>query len=144
MTWQSALANILLDFNLLQSSMKKATTNICDIIYGSTGKLECSDDWGATWTMVTDGLVNEEKPAAALEKILETSTLIKPNSLLRLHWPSPLTENGIILTDSPGMNDSTARDQVVKNYANSSIGIILMVNAIYGVSNTVFTVMLVI
>ena len=86
------------------------------------------------WETVADDLNKETNQANSVEAV--NNSLKMPTSTLRLYWPSPLLENGIILTYTSGMNDKTTMDALVKDYAKSAIGIILVIHASEGLTKT--------
>lgn len=129
---KSTLLNALLGKNLLPSDVNPCTALLTVLKYGPTAQVTIHFNNGKSPEQLDFASFKQRYTIPPEEaKILEArEQLAFPEvSHAVVEYPLPLLEKGIELVDSPGLNDTEARNQLSLNYINNCHAILFVLRA---------------
>eukprot|EP01087_Luapelamoeba_hula_P015159 TRINITY_DN4494_c0_g1_i4.p1 TRINITY_DN4494_c0_g1~~TRINITY_DN4494_c0_g1_i4.p1 ORF type:complete len:1348 (+),score=238.47 TRINITY_DN4494_c0_g1_i4:579-4046(+) len=142
---KSLFINLLLQMKLLPTTARHCTPTICEIEYSTSRSLNlyphAHSDMLHT-EIPLDGKLPEEC-YEQLDYHLNKAKIVgtektSPYSRVVLKWDAPILKQGVVLVDSPGLNDGEQNlDEVVRMYVPKAIAIICVIPCITGVTESI-------
>ncbi|MCD7824127.1 MAG: dynamin family protein [Oscillospiraceae bacterium] len=140
---KSAFLNAILGQGILPTRMLPATSVITEVRYGAEKKvivypkpgrwnggdepfeIEPSDEEIAKYGTINNrkGINTRKQNEEGVEK------LESPFAKIEIYWPLPILEGGVVLIDSPGLDDPYCHDGIVHDYMPTASAIIYLENA---------------
>eukprot|EP01087_Luapelamoeba_hula_P000054 TRINITY_DN1002_c0_g2_i1.p1 TRINITY_DN1002_c0_g2~~TRINITY_DN1002_c0_g2_i1.p1 ORF type:complete len:457 (+),score=64.67 TRINITY_DN1002_c0_g2_i1:184-1554(+) len=140
---KSLFINLLLQLKLLPTTSRHCTSTICEIEYSKHRSIILyphAHTGLETRVVQLDGPPEECK--SKLDHYLNKAKIngtnkTSPYSRVVLQWDMPILKHGVVLVDSPGLNDGEHNlDQVVLEYIPKAIAIICIISCENGVTES--------
>ncbi|MBF0500440.1 MAG: dynamin family protein [Candidatus Riflebacteria bacterium] len=118
---KSSLINSFLGADILPKAATICTAALCVIGYGETPRIV---------VRYRDGTVIECPPEELKNIVTRKNTQIATIDRVEIEYPLPLLRDGVIIIDTPGVNDTDAfRRRVTEEFIPRSDGVIFVLNA---------------
>eukprot|EP01087_Luapelamoeba_hula_P018705 TRINITY_DN6070_c0_g1_i8.p1 TRINITY_DN6070_c0_g1~~TRINITY_DN6070_c0_g1_i8.p1 ORF type:complete len:795 (+),score=117.70 TRINITY_DN6070_c0_g1_i8:169-2385(+) len=141
---KSLFINLLLQMKLLPTTSRHCTPTICEIEYSKSHSITLFPHAQRDVPLNKIELLDKSPKDCHAElslhlnkaKIIGT-TKTSPYSRVVLRWDAPILKHGVVLVDSPGLNDGEHNlDEVVRRYTPKAIAIICIISCENGVTES--------
>lgn len=139
---KSTMINALIGDNVLPTFPLPTTAVMTELRYGEEKKIIMYPKKGENIEGKGDRPFTVPATADAIEKYItidnEAGINVKPEDSvaiaskfekMELYWPLEILKNGVVIVDSPGLNDPYSNDVIVKNYLPRADAIIYTMNS---------------
>jgi len=135
---KSSFLNFLLGDEILASKVEHCTSTITEVSYGE--KIRVFAQKRGENDLVEYKVDTRGGAKKALESFLAADLQHRDEIQFErvcIHCPSPFLKSGIVLVDSPGLNEHSHFDTLTKTYLANAVGIICVINSDPGLTLTV-------
>lgn len=129
---KSTLLNALIGENLLPSDVNPCTALLTVLRYGTEKKVTVHFKEGKRPETIDFQTFKEKytiDPDEGKKLAAEKKAAFPNVEYAVVEYPLPLLEQGVEIVDSPGLNDTEARNQMALNYVNNSQAILFVLRA---------------
>jgi hypothetical protein len=121
---KSTLINAMLGHDLLPADVAPCTAVVTEVRYADKARVIVHP---------RDGSLAFEIPADRLAKMItideDVTATESPYRLVEIYWPFELCRDGVVIVDSPGLNEDSIRSHVTGGYLDQADAILFMSSA---------------
>ena len=131
---KSTFLNALLGTTLFPSRASVCTAGVTVLDYGETPQAQIIYNNGKTETFDLD----IEKPSRTLVDVVSrTNDKVRDIKQVKINYPNQFTGNGLVLVDTPGVNDpDTWREDITYEYLSGADAIIMLLDPMQPLSES--------